>query len=451
MPGVAHVKRCDQCRQSKKKCDQVEPVCGRCERLGLRCGGAVVNRFKFIPEKFERTPNALVPRNNREKCEQLRAGLAIVQNPPTESMRVATGFVSVLESPTISYDLNLLGIFFKTLPQRLDSSPALRTSVAALTKLYCSRRGQGDLTLALRHQGIAMKDIRAALQNPAEAHTPNTVLAIYVITVSQYLLHEIDLPSVPHLQVIAYLLDDAMKKGWIKDFDKDMLLCFYFGIMWEAMANHEMTLDPLFLENLAPYISPIPEGATDQDLDRSPGIWSMGRMPRWLSNPIIYHKQISEAYDMYYALLPTLRKALSTARAAREAPNADFEARKTLSRVLVQHSMMTVVCALLNKAARRVDDRGGKLLPHMSDFCNDIIEMAKLSVEFKPIASATLPETIIDVWGIMDPGPEKDNLEAALWEYCGQTTPKWLARAEKLAWCMEEQYLLSLEVAKLKI
>ena len=45
------------------------------------------------------------------------------------------------------------------------------------------------------------------------------------------MLYEIDLPSVPHLQVIAYLLDDAMKKGWIKDFDKDMLLCFYFGIV----------------------------------------------------------------------------------------------------------------------------------------------------------------------------------------------------------------------------
>ncbi|KAL6360666.1 hypothetical protein LRP88_06373 [Fusarium phalaenopsidis] len=404
MPGVAHVKRCDQCRQSKKKCDQVEPVCGRCERLGLRCGGAVVNRFKFIPEKFERTPNALVPRNNREKCEKMKTGLIIAQTPPSESMKVATKFISVLESPTISYDLNLLGNFFKTLPQRLDSSPALRTSVA-----------------------------------------------IYVVMMSQYLLYEIDLPSVPHLQVIAYLLEDAMKKGWIKDFDKDMLLCFYFGIMWEAMANHEMTLDPQFLESLAPYITPIPEGATEQDLDRSPGIYSLGRMPRWLSNPILYHKQISEAYDMYYALLPTLRKALSTTRAAREVPNAPFEARKALSRVLVQHSMMTVVCALLNKAARRVDDRDGKLLPHMTDFCNDVIMMAKLSVEFKPIASATMPETIIDVWGVMDPGPEKDSLEAALWEYCGQTTPKWLARAEKLAWCMEEQYLLSLEVAKLKI
>ncbi|KAJ4323630.1 hypothetical protein N0V84_004238 [Fusarium piperis] len=451
MPGVAHVKRCDQCRQSKKKCDQVEPVCGRCERLGLRCGGAVVKRFKFIPEKFERTPNAVVARNNREKCERMRSELVIVQTPPSESMRVARGFISVLEGPSVSYDLNLFGVFFKTLPQRFDSSPALRSSVNALTDMYRSTRGHGDSTLALRHQGTAMKDIRAALQNPEEAHTPNTVLAIYVVMMSQYLLYEISLPSVPHLQVMAYLLNDAMKKGWIKDFNKDMLLCFYFGIMWEAMANNEMTLDPEFLESLAPFIIPIPPGTTEQDLDRSPGLYSLGRMPRWLSNPILYHKQISEAYDMYLAILPTLRKGVATARAAREVPNAPVDARKALSRALVQLSMFTVVCALLNKAARRVNGRDGKLVAQMTDFCSDIVMMAKLSDEFKPIASASMPEAIIDVWGVMDPGPEKDSLEVALWEYCGQNTPKWLARAKKLAWCMEEQYLLSLEVAKLKI
>jgi hypothetical protein len=53
------------------------------------------------------------------------------------------------------------------------------------------------------------------------------------------LLYEIDLPSVPHLQVIAYLLEDAMKKGWIKDFDKDMLLCFYFGIVSALSSSYE--------------------------------------------------------------------------------------------------------------------------------------------------------------------------------------------------------------------
>lgn len=229
------------------------------------------------------------------------------------------------------------------------------------------------------------------------------------------------------------------------------LLTGQFIQMWEAMANSEMTLDPGFLGSLAVFIIPIPEGATQQDLDRSPGIHSLGRMPRWLSNPILYHKQISEAYDMYLAILPTLRKGVSTARAAREVPNAPLDARKALSRTLVQLSMFTVVCALLNKAARRVDGRGGKLTAHMTDFCNDIIMMAELSVEFKPIASATMPEAIIDVWGVMDPGPEKDSLEVVLWEYCGQSAPKWLARAKKLAWCMEEQYLLSLEVAKLTI
>lgn len=167
------------------KCDQVEPVCGRCERLGLCCGGAVVRRFKFIPEKFERTPNATNPRNKREKCQVLRNELVISQTPPSESMRVARDFISVLESPSVSYDLNLLGIFFKTLPQRFDSSPALRSSVNALTDMYRSTRGHGDSTLALKHQGTAMKDIREALQDPKEAHTPNTVLAIYVVMMSQ--------------------------------------------------------------------------------------------------------------------------------------------------------------------------------------------------------------------------------------------------------------------------
>lgn len=45
----------------------------------------------------------------------------------------------------------------------------------------------------------------------------------------------------PHLQVMAYLLDDAMKKGWIREFDKDMLLCFYFGIvsaLFSCIINH---------------------------------------------------------------------------------------------------------------------------------------------------------------------------------------------------------------------
>ncbi|KAM0434009.1 hypothetical protein ACHAPT_003953 [Fusarium lateritium] len=406
MPGVAHVKRCDQCRQSKKKCDQIEPVCGRCERLGLRCGGAVVKRFKFVPEKFERTPNATPPRNNREKCEKIRAGPLILRNLPSESMRVAQGFISVLESPGISYDLNLLGTFFKVLPQRIDSSTALRSSVAALTGMYRSTRGHGDSTLALTHQGAAMKDIRAALQDPAEAHTPNTVLAIYVVMMSQ---------------------------------------------LWEAMTNQDLTIDPKFFESLAPYINPLPAGASSEDLDRRLGLYSLGRMPKWLTNPIVYHKQISEAYDIYYAVLPALREAVDTARVAREVPNASFSVQKALAVALVQQSMITAVCALLNKAVRRIDDRNGKLLAHMKDYCNDVVQLAKLSVEFKPIAAATVPETIIDVWGVMDPSPEKDRLEAALWEFCGDTAPKWLARGKRVNWNMEEQYLLSLEVSKLKI
>ena len=28
---------CDTCRRRRKKCDEQKPVCGHCERLGLRC------------------------------------------------------------------------------------------------------------------------------------------------------------------------------------------------------------------------------------------------------------------------------------------------------------------------------------------------------------------------------------------------------------------------------
>ncbi|KAJ3540806.1 hypothetical protein NM208_g4901 [Fusarium decemcellulare] len=46
MPGVAHIARCDQCRQAKKKCDGLKPECGRCRRLGLPDQGASCDEGK---------------------------------------------------------------------------------------------------------------------------------------------------------------------------------------------------------------------------------------------------------------------------------------------------------------------------------------------------------------------------------------------------------------------
>lgn len=98
---------------------------------------------------------------------------------------VTNALVSALEVTDLRYSLICYGGFVKDIPRRLGTNDALDASVGALTSAFSSlqRRRQSPETLS--RYVHALKTLRISLNDPAKAHSPNTLCAMYLIMICQ--------------------------------------------------------------------------------------------------------------------------------------------------------------------------------------------------------------------------------------------------------------------------
>jgi hypothetical protein len=96
----------------------------------------------------------------------------------------SSAFVSLLEITDARYDLSCYGGFLKDVPRRLGTGhDALDASVHALTSCFSLLyTGQRSLDPLLKY-GNALKALRICMGDPIKARTPDTLCAIYLITI----------------------------------------------------------------------------------------------------------------------------------------------------------------------------------------------------------------------------------------------------------------------------
>ncbi|KAJ5640411.1 hypothetical protein N7528_000036 [Penicillium herquei] len=96
-------------------------------------------------------------------------------------------FVNTLEIRHLCFDISCYGPFLKDLPRRFGSSPALDAAGAALVASYPYFKNNDIPRPVLARFVKALKVLRECLSDPAEACSPNTLSAIYLISICQIL------------------------------------------------------------------------------------------------------------------------------------------------------------------------------------------------------------------------------------------------------------------------
>ncbi len=165
------------------KCDQVKPVCGRCARLEIPCIGCGQRRFKFVEESQLVTVKPIS--SSGVYASRPVTFESISWAPSNEATMIMSAFCSALDIKDARYDLGVYGAFMNDIPRRLGTNAALDASVRATTSVFQAVQRRTQTVESLEDYGKALAVLGNTLNNPAEAHTANTLCAMYLMMVCQ--------------------------------------------------------------------------------------------------------------------------------------------------------------------------------------------------------------------------------------------------------------------------
>jgi hypothetical protein len=164
------------------KCDQAKPTCARCTHLKIPCVGGGQQRYKFKNQSF-----AIVRASSGGSSPERLQSL-----PSNEITILASTFSSALRIDDIRYDLSIYGTFFKDIPKRLGTNEALDASAAALTTALTSVYARHQTPEMFDKYAQALKVVRKSLNDPDKAEQTDTLLAIYLLIITQVWITECD-------------------------------------------------------------------------------------------------------------------------------------------------------------------------------------------------------------------------------------------------------------------
>jgi hypothetical protein len=111
--------------------------------------------------------------------------IVLVAAPSSKISMITSNFTSMLEVKDTRFDLSIYGSFLDQIPQRLGTNNALDAVAVALTTampyVYTHQYSANMYSSYAR----ALKSTRVSLSDPAEAQSPETLCAIYLLMVCQ--------------------------------------------------------------------------------------------------------------------------------------------------------------------------------------------------------------------------------------------------------------------------
>ncbi|KAJ5728120.1 hypothetical protein N7493_004450 [Penicillium malachiteum] len=412
MPGVPSGKACNECRKVKKKCDQLRPCCSRCQRLRLRCEGSGQQRYMFKyanPGKLE-SPAAQEIANRKLDLE------VSTRQTPTLSFQIpadllTTSFIRTLEIRDVRYDISYYGPFLREIPQILGQSPALDAAAKALVTSYPHFRGNNIPPNVLQYYGRSLRVLRETLNDPKKAHAPETLCAIYLITVCESWLgpSEGNPKSGMHGQAVAYLLQKVDLKKCDNDFERDMITTLTVMVIFESIANLNVLFEQTLLERLLAFIQP--EAPTNP----SP-LSIMSRLPVYMRNPDPYIVEIGAAYIKTCEIVQKIRSALD------KLPTSESESFSSplafqKAQLLAQYATMLTMLLALNALLRLFDPDNPVLQSVTHSFCEQILFEAQAAYCYRPLGAAYFAVCLVVALATSDDPEQIVQIERVLADY----------------------------------
>lgn len=161
----------------------------------MTCVGGGQQRYMFKNQSLK----VMQTQSGAESQSELRsfssAGKRVVfiggptRVPSTDTSIMAAAFVAAFQVTDIRYAMAYYGPFLRDIPQRLGNSTVLDAAVRALSTAYPFLHTGSYPPNVLFLYGRSLRTLRECLNNPAEARSPNTLCAVYLIIICQVKLH----------------------------------------------------------------------------------------------------------------------------------------------------------------------------------------------------------------------------------------------------------------------
>lgn len=216
---VAWSTRCATCRQKRIKCDQQWPACGQCLKSKKDCPGPPA-RVRFVGENgTQGSPQtALISRPEPRQHSPIAAdGKSTISPsiPGTRETKVGSELVSLLTSQATTFGFSSFAQLLRNMPAMLNDSPALTAAIYCLSdaRKRQSTYPRPERKLDPRLYGLALRDLRQAIQDSRQLNRIETLLATLVMwRVEATIATTAELPYLivtwsVHLSGVGYLLE----------------------------------------------------------------------------------------------------------------------------------------------------------------------------------------------------------------------------------------------------
>jgi hypothetical protein len=402
------------------QCDQGQPLCSRCIRLQIPCIGSGLRRFTFKDE------TSLVKANHRDGSKTPSSSSssppAISRSPVNETAIMTGKLISALQIADFRYDPTCYGYFLHKIPQRLGVNPALDASVNAITAAHVSLYTRERSPDMYTKYGQALSKLRLCLTNPSFSESPETLCAIYLLTICEHWL-AVQNPFNAHSEAMIHVLKVASRQHWHIGFEAEMAITLTFNVLLESIANPKIAIDQWFWKLVELY----------SYKDRSLSLQSLS-----MENLAKYGKFIHDP-DHHIASIKTTYECLKEEGFMLfEKNNAIISSKDpavlSVSRaIMVGYGVILLLSMVLNRMLSIFDPLDQVLIVQGNSFREQAILLSQQMQHMRPLGAAFIPLCLIATWASATDPDVQDRATAILADY--QTdfeSVKWLATGDWL-------------------
>ncbi|KAJ6171760.1 hypothetical protein N7470_000827 [Penicillium chermesinum] len=393
MPGALTSKGCNACRKAKKKCDELQP-CSRCQRLQIPCEGSGQQRYKF---QHADSSQPVQPRSRRRRSAVAVPGPKIAQQLPTDAL--LSCFISTLQIHDVRYAITYYGLFLHDLPRRLGQSAALDASVKSLVTSYPyfhKVHGRDFPQEVLVDYGRSLRVLRETLSDPRACHSPDTLCAIYLISVCQSWMGN---SSINHGEAIAHLLRNINVKECTGKFERELIAILAVPLILEGISNPRIRMESTFWgrRGITPGTSPTVLSSKGPPVIDVPDIN--------LHAPRV-HAQPRRPPTRDYQFLAA--EKVTTSSPLVPGPRARYQ---------TAYVMMASLALVANALMRIFDPGNAMLMNEAAYFCDAIVDEAHLASCYRPLGSAYAALCLVVALSTADDPQRIARIESILGDY----------------------------------
>ncbi|KAJ5632506.1 hypothetical protein N7490_008845, partial [Penicillium lividum] len=370
-----------------------------------------LRRYKFQSSKFSQgnlERNRAISTNQGPKLHIIHV--------PNDTL--TTLFINTLEIHDVRYDITYYGPFLRDLPRRFGSSPVLDAAAMALVSSYPYFKRHDVPPAVLMKFGKALKALRECLNNPLDARSPDTLCAIYLISICQNWIGISQNQRSSHVEAIAQVLRLVDLTEYQSGFARHLLITLCVPVILEGIRDPRIRMGNRFWDQIAsllhqsvpPEQSSIPKPTTT--------LFSLAIFPEYIHNPHQYIPEITSAY---------LQLKLD-AQKMHLYRNGCFLSYLSIT-------VVSSLALLLNSLLRALDPPDTLLAQESDFFVRQIVEGADLASRDRPLGAAYVPLCLIVALSAAKDPQQIMGIEITLTDYQSdfkslewQNCAKWLKR-----------------------